>query len=101
MSLQPAGRLQLKFVLKHHWDGGKAALGFWQDRIRILVSMATYTSHRVIMGKTVLPLFLSCFSSDHFILGNKDMHESLEEFEVWSDPTTVYGVSLSVRKKSP
>ena len=41
-----------KFYLKHHWVGGKAALGFKQDRIGTLVSMATNSSHRVIMGKT-------------------------------------------------
>ena len=41
-----------KFYLKHHWGGGKAALGFWPDRIGTLVSMATDSSHRVIMGKT-------------------------------------------------
>ena len=40
-----------KFYLKHHWVGGKAALGFWPDRIGNLVSMATDSSHRVIMGK--------------------------------------------------
>ena len=27
-----------KFYLKHHWDGGKASLGFEQDRIGTLVS---------------------------------------------------------------
>ena len=31
--------------------GGKAALGFGQDRIRTLVSMATDSSDRDIMGK--------------------------------------------------
>ena len=31
--------------------GGKAALGFGPDRIGTLVSMATESSHRVIMGK--------------------------------------------------
>ena len=31
---------------------GKAALGFGPDRIGTLVSNATYSSHRVIMGKT-------------------------------------------------
>ena len=37
------------------------------------------------MGKTVLPLFLGCY----FILaGNDDIHESLDEFESWPDPTT-------------
>ena len=40
-----------KFYPKHHWGGGKAALGFWPDRIGTLVSMATDSSHRVIMGK--------------------------------------------------
>ena len=40
-----------KFYLNYHWDGGKAALGFGPDRIRTLVSMATDSSHRDIMGK--------------------------------------------------
>ena len=40
-----------KFYLNHHWGGGKAALGFGPDRIETLVSMATDSSHRVIMGK--------------------------------------------------
>ena len=59
-------RITMKFYQKHHWDGGKAALGFWPDRIGTLVTMATESSHRLIMEKTVLPLFLSCFSSDPF-----------------------------------
>ena len=45
------GPIAVKFYLKHHWDGGKAALGFGPDRIRTLVSMATDSSHMVIMGK--------------------------------------------------
>ena len=61
-----SGPIATKFYLKHHWVGGKAALGFGPDRIRTLVSMATESSHRVIMEKTVSPLFLSCFSSDPF-----------------------------------
>ena len=59
-------RITMKFYQKHHWDGGKAALGFWPDQIGTLVTMATESSHRLIMEKTVLPLFLSCFSSDLF-----------------------------------
>ena len=51
----------MKFYQKHHWGGGKAAIGFVTYRIRILVSMATDSSHRVIMGKTVLPLFSRLF----------------------------------------
>ena len=61
-----SGRITVKFYQKHHWDGGKAALGFWPGRIGTLVTMATESSHRLIMEKTVLPLFLSCFSSDPF-----------------------------------
>ena len=45
-----------KFNLKNHWDGEKTALGFWPDRIGTLVSMATDSSHRVIMGKISLAL---------------------------------------------
>ena len=41
----------IKFHQKHHLGGGLAALGFGLDLIRTLVSMATDSSHRVIMGK--------------------------------------------------
>ena len=51
----------MKFSLKHHWGGGKATVGFDPDRIRTLVSMATDSSHRVIMGKTASSRFLECF----------------------------------------
>ena len=61
-----SGPSTMKFDQKHHLDGGKAASGFGPDRIKTLVSMATDSSHRVIMEKTVWPLFLSCFSSDPF-----------------------------------
>ena len=43
--------IKIKFHLKHHWDGGLAALDFGPDRIRTLVSMATDSSHGVIIGK--------------------------------------------------
>ena len=45
-----------KFYLKHHWGGGKTALDFWPDQIGTLVSMATDSSHRVIMGEILLAL---------------------------------------------
>ena len=51
----------MKFYLKHHWVGGKASVGFDLDRIRSLVSMATDSSHTVIMGKTASSRFLECF----------------------------------------
>ena len=53
--------ITIKFYLKRHWDGGKAALGFDADQIRSLVSMATDSSHRVIIGKRVSSRFLDCF----------------------------------------
>ena len=48
----------MKFYLKHHSGGGKDSVGFDPDRIRTLVSMATYSSHRVVMGKTASSRFL-------------------------------------------
>ena len=55
------GPIATKFYLKHHWGRGKPALGFGPDRIRTLVSMATDSSHRVIMGKTASLRILGCF----------------------------------------
>ena len=71
-----SGPITMKFYQKHHWDGGKAALAFGPDWVKTLVSMATDSSHRVIMEKTVLPLFLS-----------------LEEVQIQPDQTTDCGVS--------
>ena len=45
-----------KFYLNHHSGGGKADLGFWPDRIGTLLSMATDSSHRVIMAEILLAL---------------------------------------------
>ena len=50
---ETSGSIVIKFYLKHHWLGGKDALGFGPDGVRTLVSMATDSSHRVIMGKTL------------------------------------------------
>ena len=76
---------------------GKAVLGFGTDRSRTLVSMATDSSRRVIMGKMVLPLFSAVFHATLFILaGNDGMHESSEEFEIRPDPTIDCGVSCPV-----
>ena len=62
------GPIANKFYLKHHWGGGKPALGFGPDRIRTRVSMATDSSHRVIMGKTASPHFSLFF---FFLWGKK------------------------------
>ena len=50
--------IRMKFNLTHYWGGGKAPVGFDPDWIRTLVSMATDSSHRVIMGKTASSRFL-------------------------------------------
>ena len=51
-----SGPIVIKFYLKHHWGGVLIALGFGPGRIGTLVSMATNSSHRVIMGKMLCPL---------------------------------------------
>ena len=83
-----------KFYLKHHWGERKAVLGFDADQIRTLVSMATDSSHRVIMGKGRHHVFSTVFDLILFILaGNDDIHKSLHEFEIRPDPTTDNRVS--------
>ena len=47
--------------MKHHWGRGKAALEFGADQIKNLVSMATDSSHRVIMGKRGVIMFSRLF----------------------------------------
>ena len=41
----------LIFGIKHSQEGGTKNLVFCSDRIRTLVAMATYTSHRLVMEK--------------------------------------------------
>ena len=91
----------MKFYLKHHWGRGKASVGFDLDLIRTLVSMATVSSHRVTEGKTASSNSRMFLIGTFLILaGNDDMHESLDEFEIWPDSTIDYGVScLSVYEK--
>ena len=62
LNISEASRpIAIKFYLKHYWGGGKAAWGFGADQFRTLVSMATDSSHRVIMGKTASSRFFKCF----------------------------------------
>ena len=95
MNISEASRLiAIKFYLKHHLGGGKAIWGLGADQFRTLVPMATDSSHRVIMGKWRHHVFSNVFDRILFILaGNDGMHESLDEFEIWPDSTTGYGVS--------
>ena len=60
---ETSGPIAINFYLKHHLSAGKAALGLRQNRTRIQFSMATDSSHRVIMGGgAVYPSFIQSFS---------------------------------------
>ena len=86
----------MKFHLKHLWGVGKASVGFDPDRIRTLVSMATDSSHRVIMGKNGVITFSRMFvigSFSYLQVTMTCMRESLDEFENWQNSTTDCGVS--------
>ena len=88
------GLITMKFYQKHHLGVGKAALGFGPERIRTLVSMATDSSLRVIMGNRCCLFFSAVIHPILFILAGKDgMHESSEEFEIRHDSNTDCGVS--------
>ena len=88
------GPIATKFYLKHHWGGGKAALGFEQDRIGTLVSMATDSSHWVIMRKIRKHSSVFIFDRIFFILaGNQDINNISDEFEFQPDSTKDCGVS--------
>ena len=56
-----SGPNAINFYPKHHCVRGKAAIGFASDRIRILVSMATDSPHRVIMGENVVNTLATSF----------------------------------------
>ena len=81
LRIQPAGHSEI--LSETSLGGGKPALGLGPDRIRTLVSIAIDSSHKLIMGETVLARFLSCFDRILFILaGNDDIHKSLDEFKI-------------------
>ena len=93
----------MKFYLKHHWGGGKASVGFDPNHIRTLVSIATDSSHIVIMVKWGHHVFLNAFYQIFFILaGNDDSHESLDEFKFGRiRPQTTELAALVRMKKIP
>ena len=86
--------IKIKFHLKHYWDGEVAALGFGPDRIRTLVSIATDSSNRNIMGNILLPLLLLPFVWFFFILAGKQDHYKVSNgFKIRQDKTSDCGVS--------
>ena len=87
---ETSGPITIKYYLKHHWGRGKAALGVGADRLRTLFPWQQIASI-VTIGQTVPPLFLGRIL--FILVGNEDMHEVSDEFEIWSDLTTNCGVS--------
>ena len=67
-------------------------------QIRPLVSMVTDS---VIFEKWCCRFFLFFLDGILFILtGNYDIHKSLDEFEIWPDPTTDHRVSCPLASKN-
>ena len=64
--MNTSGPITMKFYKKHHWDGGKAAIGFGPDWIKTLVSMATDSSHRD-NGENVVATFSQLFFIRSFL----------------------------------
>ena len=93
-----------KFYLKHHWGGGKAALGFDADQIRTLVSMATDSSHRVIMGEKGVITFSRLFLIGSFLYLQVTMtyiRACMSSKFGWIRPRTTELAALERRKKFP
>ena len=66
------------------------ALGFGPDRIRTLVSMAAYSSHRAIMGGTLVTTIAPSFlSGSSLLLQVTDSYKISDGLEIWQDPTRV------------
>ena len=70
--VETTGPIAIRVCLKQQCGWGKAALDFGADWFTTLASIATDSSHRIIMGKTVLPLFLGCFNAIFFILASNE-----------------------------
>ena len=55
--LKPSGGFFPYYTYSHLWVGGTKSYVFYSGRIRTLVAMATYSSHRLIMGKVEICIF--------------------------------------------
>ena len=67
-SSETAWPIKAKFYVEHPWVGGTKVCVFYFDRIRTLVAVATYASHRLIMEKSENCLFLlSCLRYLNFV----------------------------------
>ena len=76
-----------------------ASVGFDPDRIRTLVSMATDSSHRVVMGKKTSSRVLECFSYLQVTL--TCMRAWMSSKFGWIGPQTMELAALERMKKIP
>ena len=84
----------MKFYLKHHWGGGKTSVDLIQIGSELWFPWQQIAPIELKWEKRRHHVFSNAFDRILFILaGNDDMHESLDEFEIWPDSTTDYGVS--------
>ena len=84
---ETSGPIATKFYQMHHWDWGKAALGFGPDRIE-------FWFPRQLTGKSCEHSSTFIFERIFFILaGNKEIHNISDEFEIQPDRTKDCGVS--------
>ena len=91
---ETSGPIANKFYLKHHWVGEKAVFSFGPNRIGTLVSMATDSSQRVIMGKCCEHASTFIFYRIFLILtDNEDNRYISDKFDFGPDSTKDCGVS--------
>ena len=90
MYIETSRPIAIKFYLKHHWDGRKAA----QIGSELLVSMATHSSHMVKKGKCCYHFSALIFDWIFIILaGNEDSPKILTKFDFGPDDTLHCGVT--------
>ena len=82
------------YIPEYYWGGGLFVLGFGSDRMRTLVSMATNSSHMVIMGKSCDHSSFFIYNWFVFILAcNERNHKMSNGFEIQQDRTRDFGES--------
>ena len=69
---ETSGQIAIKFYLKHHWGGGKVALGFGPDRISTLVSIKQIALNTLYLLSPRLCFFI-VINHDLFVNGDDSL----------------------------
>ena len=97
MNTSEASRpIAINFYLKHHWGEGKERLHgvLVQISLELWFPWQHIAPIELLWEKRRHHVFSKVYDRILFILSsNDDMHEGLDEFEIWPDSTTDYGVS--------